>query len=82
MWHVYILKCTDDSYYVGVAKDPDKRLNEHLKGRVNYTRARLPVHRVYLETYSKKSEAIRRERQIKSWKNKQQIEKLIQGGFV
>ena len=44
MWYVYILKCSDDTYYTGITNDLFKRLYTHAKGKgAKYTRTRLPV---------------------------------------
>lgn len=44
MWHLYVLRCNDGSFYTGITKDLDRRLEEHQSGRgAKYTRAHLPV---------------------------------------
>ena len=41
---MYILECSDASFYTGSTKDLEKRLWEHKNGvGVNYTKSRLPV---------------------------------------
>lgn len=47
-WSVYILKCNDNSFYVGCTNNLENRLKRHLSGTVNYTKSRLPVK---VETY-------------------------------
>lgn len=66
-WFVYILRCSDNSLYTGVAKDLDKRLRQHNHGRdgAKYTRARRPVELVYHERAENRSVAQRREHRIK-----------------
>ncbi|SEP38237.1 putative endonuclease [Methylobacterium sp. ap11] len=67
---VYILQCSDDSYYVGSARGTtlDKRLGEHQAGiHPGYTRQRRPVTLVYAETFDRITDAIAMERRIKSW---------------
>jgi len=77
MAYVYILKCRDDTYYTGYAVDVEKRLVEHLNGKASkYTRGRLPVQLVYREELPGKSEAMKRELQIKKL-TKTQKQKLI-----
>lgn len=77
MWTVYILRCCDLSLYCGIAKDMDKRLHMHRKGKASkYTRSRLPVTIVYRELQPSKSEALRRECQIK-WMSKKDKERLV-----
>jgi len=79
MWHVYILKCNDASLYTGVAIDIKKRLQRHNRGVASkYTRSRRPVELLYAEKFDNKSEALRREIEIKSFsaKNKQRLLKF------
>lgn len=67
---LYILKCSDDTYYTGIALDVEKRLSEHNssdKG-AKYTRHRRPVTLMYRELCSDKSSALKRERAIKRMK--------------
>jgi len=77
---VYILKCSDGSYYTGSTKDLDGRLWEHENGehRDSYTYSRRPVKLVwsgFTETYP---EAFQWERRIKGW-SRAKKEALIQG---
>ena len=66
-WYVYILKCADNTLYTGVTTDMERRLKEHnqKKTGAKYTRARRPVSLVYQETYLTRSEATRREAELK-----------------
>lgn len=78
-WFTYILRCSDDSLYTGVALDIDKRLDQHNgidKNGAKYTQARRPVKLVYRESAISRSEACKREYAIKSL-SKQQKEALI-----
>jgi len=78
-WFVYILRCSDDSLYTGVALDVNKRLEQHNgidKNGAKYTQARRPVKMVYQESSVSRSEACKREYAIKSL-TKQQKERLI-----
>lgn len=78
MPYVYILRCSDDTYYTGYAVDIDKRLSQHQEGvACRYTRGRTPVELVYLETHPTKSEAMQREAAIKKL-TRQQKTVLIQ----
>jgi len=70
-WFVYILRCGDGSLYTGVTTDPQRRLRQHrgeIKGGARYTRARLPIEIVYLESQSNRSSATKREAAIKRLK--------------
>jgi len=67
---LYILKCSDDTYYTGIAIDVEKRVHEHNtsdKG-AKYTRYRRPVTLMYQESCSDKSTALKRERAVKRMK--------------
>lgn len=65
---VYILKCSDGSFYVGSTTNLDKRLSQHKSGKgANYTQGRLPVQLVYFEVYDRIDTAFYREQQIKKW---------------
>lgn len=66
MWHLYIIRCADNSLYTGITTDVERRLNEHNSGKGgNYTRTRIPVSLVHVESYDSKSKALKRECQIK-----------------
>src|SRR2546425_6092837 len=65
---MYILRCSDVSYYVGHTDDLDKRLAEHQDGSFGgYTARRRPVTLVYTEVFDSRDDAFHRERQIKGW---------------
>lgn len=79
MAFVYILKCSDGSLYTGSAKDLKKRIEVHRSGKgAKYTRGRLPVTLVYYEEIPNFGDALRRERQIKSYP-KEKKQKLFSG---
>ncbi len=66
MWFVYILKCSDGSYYTGITNDLEKRLATHESGKGSkYVRAKLPFTLVHTEEFATKSEAARREFEVK-----------------
>jgi len=67
-WHVYIARCSDGSYYTGVAIDVAKRINEHNFSNTvgaRYTRSRRPVSLIYQERHASRSHACKREHEIK-----------------
>ena len=69
--YVYILKCSDGSYYTGSTKDIDLRLQEHKAGEgAIYTKKRLPVELVYYEVYDRIDDAFHREKQLQGWSRK------------
>jgi len=76
---VYILKCTDSSFYTGITNDPLKRFKEHASGKGGrYTRSHKPVKMVYLERTLNRSKAMKREAQIKRMKKQDKLS-LIKG---
>ncbi|MGE5328699.1 MAG: GIY-YIG nuclease family protein [Deltaproteobacteria bacterium] len=78
MNYVYILKCKDETLYTGYTNNLEKRLKVHNEGKgAKYTRARLPVELLYFEEYETKSEAMKREREIKKMKKSEKIKKLL-----
>jgi putative endonuclease len=72
-WSVYLLRCSDGTLYCGATNDVDRRLAAHGRGRVKYTRGRLPVQLAHLESATDKSDALRREA---AWKRLSRREKL------
>lgn len=76
-YHLYILRCSDNSLYTGITPDLEARLEKHASGKGSkYVRSRLPFECVYTEVYSSKSEALKREMEVKAL-NKQEKEHLI-----
>ena len=79
MYHVYILYCADNSFYIGSAQNLAARIKAHNDGRgAAYTFKRRPVHFVYSEALPSADEALTRERQLKHW-SRGKKEALIQG---
>ena len=75
--YVYMLRCADDSFYIGWTNDLEKRVKAHNEGKgAKYTKARRPVELVYYETFATKNEAMSREYALKQLSRKQK-EKLI-----
>ena len=65
-WFCYLLECSDGTLYCGITNDLDKRLAAHNAGEgAKYTRGRTPVRLVYREDCVGKSEALKREMEIK-----------------
>ena len=75
--YVYLLRCADDSLYVGETSDLAAREQCHNEGRgSSCTAQRRPVRIVYAEEHGSKHDALRRERQIKRW-SQQKKELLV-----
>ena len=78
--YVYIVRCSDDTYYVGSTWDLEKRLAQHASGigGAAYTRRRRPVRLVYFEQSDRIEDAYAREKQIQNWGRAKRIA-LIEG---
>jgi len=77
MWSTYILLCQDGTYYTGSTNNVKKRFKDHLEGRgARYTKSHKPVKVIYKIDFVTKSEALKREAEIKSW-SKARKEELV-----
>ena len=75
MNYTYILRCADGTYYTGWTTDPEQRLKAHNSGKgAKYTRSRLPVEIVHLESFDTKEAAMSREKKIQHMSRKQKLE--------
>jgi len=78
MWKVYIIYSEKiDRYYTGITEDLEWRLERHNQGWGRFTKRGIPWMVVYNEKYITKSEAVKREREIKNRKSRKYIENLI-----
>ena len=77
---IYILKCSDDTYYTGLTKDLEGRVQEHQIGAhpESYTFGRRPVKLAWSEVTESYQEAFQWEHQIKGW-SRAKKEALIRG---
>ncbi len=68
-YYVYMLKCSDDSFYVGFTNNLERRLNEHNYGLNigSYTYYRRPLTLVWFEVFSNPLDGIKFEKQLKGW---------------
>ncbi len=81
-YYTYMLKCKDGTLYTGSTNNIENRLVKHRQGKgAKYTRGRLPVELVYLEKCENKSNALKREIEIKKL-TKMQKEALIKEGDI
>ncbi len=68
---MYILQCSDNSYYTGSTKYLEKRLAQHQAGQgANHTKKYLPVKLVYYEEFDRIDTAFYREKQVQGWSRK------------
>lgn len=78
---MYILRCSDGSYYTGSTRDLEGRLYEHQNGLgAVFTKKRLPIKLVYCEEFERIDEAFYREKQVQGW-SRAKKEALIQGQY-
>ena len=80
--YLYILKCSDDSYYTGVTGNLEKRINEHNLGidPKSYTYNRKPVKCIFVQQFNDPLDAIASEKRVKGW-SRSKKEALIQGNY-
>lgn len=80
MNYTYVLRCADGSLYCGWTNHLEERVKAHNEGKgAKYTRGRGPVELVYYEEFETKSEAMRREWEIKKMDRKDKL-RVIGGG--
>lgn len=74
-WFVYIIECSDNTYYTGISTDIDKRIKTHNNGKgAKYTKYKLPLKLLYSKEFKNKSEASKEEYRIKQLtKNEKKI---------
>ena len=78
---VYILKCSDGSYYTGHTDNLESRVASHkIRQYCGYTSKRLPVELVWAQNFPSRGEALEAERQIKGW-SREKKEALIRGDW-
>ncbi|HDV5771626.1 TPA: GIY-YIG nuclease family protein [Legionella pneumophila] len=82
MFWVYILQCSDKSYYTGQTDNLEKRLTQHQDKMIPgcYTNTRLPIQLKFSQEFMSREEALSAERQIKGWSRRKK-EALINGDW-
>ena len=82
LYYVYIIKCSDDSYYTGITNNIEKRFKEHELGfkRDSYTYKRRPSILAFYQEFNDVLQAIYFEKKIKGW-TKAKKTALIDGDF-
>lgn len=74
-YYVYIILCMDGTFYTGYTKDVDERAKLHANGRgARYTKMHPPKKVAYVEQFSSRAEAMRREKAIKKLSHKQKVD--------
>ncbi len=81
MAHVYILRCSDGSYYVGSTRNLAARLHQHQQGRgAAYTKHRLPVELLWSHEFDSVADAFAAEKRIQGW-SRAKREALMRGDY-
>lgn len=79
-YQLYIIQSQkNNKFYIGQTKNIDDRLKRHNNGESLSTKPGIPWKIIHLEKFKTRSEAIKREKYLKSLKNKDYLQKLING---
>ena len=71
---MYMLQCSDGSFYISHTDDIESRISAHRIGFYScYTKSRLPIKVVFVQTFTSRNEAFRAERKIKKWNREKKI---------
>ena len=76
VWHVYILKCSDGTFYTGITTDLERRIEEHNTSpkSAKYTRGRRPVRLAYSCELENRTDALKEEYRIKQLSKQQKLD--------
>ncbi len=78
MWFTYILECEDKSLYTGCTNDLIRRFKQHSTGvGGKYTASHKPVKILFFEEHSTRSDALKRESQIKGWPHVKKLDFIL-----
>ena len=82
-YYVYMVRCADGKFYVGITNDPERRVAQHNLGHdpESYTFTRRPVELVHCSDFKEVDDAIRWEKQLKGWSRAKKIA-LIAGDWT
>lgn len=76
-WSLYVLECSDGTFYTGITNDLSRRLAQHNSGRASrYTRGRMPVKLVHAEPCKDRSQALKRECALKRLSRSEKIARI------
>ena len=83
-YFVYILKCSDNSYYTGITSDLEGRLVKHQSGYYpeSYTHTRRPIELVFYTEFNDVEQAISFEKRVKGWSRKKKEAPRKSGALV
>ncbi|MCW4045624.1 MAG: GIY-YIG nuclease family protein [Candidatus Bathyarchaeota archaeon] len=82
-YYVYVILCVDGSFYTGYTKNIDARIRLHESGKgARYTKMHKPQKVAYIELFSSRAEAMKREKQIKKLTHQQKLHLVNSRGTV
>ena len=82
-FYTYVLKCEKTkTFYTGATGNLENRIEQHEKGKVFYTKSRLPVKLIYFEGCLNKDDAYRRECYLKTGMGKRYLKNRLKGGLT
>lgn len=74
MYHVYLIECQDRTLYTGITTNIQRRFKEHSLGKGGaYTRSKKVKKVLYTEQFKTRSEALKREAEIKGWRREKKL---------
>jgi len=79
-FYVYVIRCENDSFYIGQTDDINKRWLEHKQGKVEWTRKYKPIEIVHYEEYETREQAVRREKELKTGFGRKWIKREFKRG--
>ena len=77
MYYIYILRLSNQQCYTGCTEDLKRRVTEHVGGKVKSTRNKRPIKLIHYEAYILKSDAMRREKFLKTTEGKRLLKQQI-----
>lgn len=80
LFWVYVLKCKDESFYIGQTDNIQRRFDEHQKGEVPWTKSRLPAEIIFLEECNSRGNAIKREQDLKTGFGRKWLKREYEAG--
>jgi putative endonuclease len=81
MYTVYIIYSQRiDKYYIGFSSNVPDRFRKHNRNSKGFSAAGRPWIIVFTEAFENKKKAMKREKQLKKWKNRERLEALIRSG--
>ena len=81
MWYLYILLCDNTKFYTGITNNLTHRLKQHQNHNSTYTKQFDSIKLIYTQQFLNRSDAVLRERQIKSWSKQKKLTLIHSGQF-